>query len=134
MRRTSIRWSTLVLATLNLALIILLWLPKQADVSLIPNVAALEGRTFKAETSGGKETLSELGMFVTRLAVQDNLVWLYGDNAIPTLWDWQTDRRQGCLLSQNGQKPELRLENHGSYLSLSGLESGTRIYFVESVR
>ncbi|MDD7202025.1 MAG: hypothetical protein SPF89_06665 [Sphaerochaetaceae bacterium] len=131
MRRPTLRWSTLVLATLNLVLVVLLWLPKQVDASLIPNVASMEGHTFKAETSGGKETLSEIGTFVTHLAVRDNLVWLYGDDAIPSLWDWRTDRRQGCLLSQNGQEPSLRLENHGAYLSLSGLASGSTVYFVE---
>lgn len=128
------RWSTLILALLNLALVILLWVPKQVDASLIPNIAALEGRTFKAETSGGKETLSEIGTFVTHLAVRDSLIWLYCEGAIPSLWDWQADRKRGCLLTRNGQEPSLRLEHHGSYLSLSGLESGTRIYFVEGAR
>ena len=79
------RWSTLILALLNLALVILLWVPKQVDASLIPNIAALEGRTFKAETSGGKETLSEIGTFVTHLAVRDSLIWLYCEGAIPSL-------------------------------------------------
>lgn len=64
------RWSTLILALLNLALVILLWVPKQVDASLIPNIAALEGRTFKAETSGERKRFPK--------SARSSPTWRYG--------------------------------------------------------
>lgn len=131
MRTKKLRGITLLGILANLGLILLLALPRRADRDLIPAMALLEGRRYKAETSGGKEQVEEVGFVVTHLLVKDQLVWLYGDDELPSIWDWEIDPKQGCLLSHNGGPPQLRLEDHHSYLSITGLSRKTQIYFVE---
>ncbi len=134
MRLKEIPHSSCILILLNVVLLILLLKPRKIDPSTIPQVGTLEGRSFKAETKGGKETLPEIGHFITHLEVNDNYIWLFSDDSFPSIWDWEVDLEQGCLLSQNGSGPRLRLENHGSYLAVIGLTSKGQIYFVEDGR